>query len=450
MADRPARDVTIASPPLARVEGEGRLTVRVRDGQVTETRLEIFEPPRFFEALLRGRSYTEPPDITSRICGICPVAYQMSALAAIEDLCGVTVTGPAADLRRLFFRGEWLASHALHVVLLHLPDFLGAPSGLDLARDHPRLVERGLALKKAGNEILRVVGGRPIHPVNARVGGWYRAPARRELTTLRPALQEAREIAHETALFAAGLDVPDDEVTMPFVALRSPGEYAVERGEIAVTSPLRAADSGHRAGPGADPFTFAPAEFSRYFVEQHVEHSNALTARTVDGRPYLTGPLARFALNAAWLSPAARETAAAVGLRAPERNPFRSALVRCVEMVQAADDALRIIEDYAEPDAPAVTAPPRAGLGHGATEAPRGLLYHRYATDDTGTITDAVIVPPTSQNQLAIEENLRGVVQRNLDLPEDALAELCERTVRNHDPCISCAAHFLTLRVVGR
>jgi coenzyme F420-reducing hydrogenase alpha subunit len=445
--------LTITSPPLARVEGEGRLDVRVRDGRVLAARLTIFEPSRFFEALLRGRAYTEAPDITSRICGICPVAYQMSAIAAMEQLCGINVIGPAADLRRLIYRGEWLESHALHVFLLHLPDFFGAANALELARTHRRLVERGLALKKAGNEIIRVVGGRAVHPINARVGGWYRSPTRQELLALRPGLELAREVAHETALLAAGLDFPEDEVVVPFVALRQAGEYAVERGRIALTgSPARSSAAGNgraETSPddGANIRTFDVADFARHIGERQVPHSTALQATTADGRFYLTGPLARFALNGAWLAPAARETAATVGLRAPELNPFRSILVRCVEMVHAADEALGIIEGYSEPDAPAVPAAPRAGTGHGATEAPRGLLYHRYTTDAGGTISAASIVPPTSQNQRAIEENLRDVVQRHLHLPEAELTELCERTVRNHDPCISCATHFLTLHI---
>ena len=169
---------------LARVEGEGALYVRASGGRVEEAQLDIYEPPRFFEAFLRGRAYTEPPDITARICGICPVAYQMSACAAIEDACGVTVPGPVADPRRLLYCGEWIESHALHIYLLHAPNFLGYRSGIEMATDRRDLVERGLALKKAGNAIMEAVGGRAIHPVNVRLGGFYRSPARDELRAL--------------------------------------------------------------------------------------------------------------------------------------------------------------------------------------------------------------------------------------------------------------------------
>ncbi|MCK9930597.1 Ni/Fe hydrogenase subunit alpha [Frankia sp. Mgl5] len=422
---------TITPPPLARVEGEGRLLIKVVDGRATEVRLKIFEPPRFFEALLRGRAYTEPPDITARICGICPVAYQMSALAAIEQICGLDVDGPAAALRRLIYCGEWIESHALHVFLLHLPDFLGYDSAIHLAQDDPALVENALALKKAGNTLMTVIGGRSIHPVNARVGGWYRAPRRRELTDLAPRLERARDIARDAARFVAGLDFPDDEISQPFVALHQPGEYPVERGRIVST----------------DGLDIAAADYDRHFTEEQVPWSNALHSTLATGGSYLVGPLARFALNARWLAPAARETAADIGLRPPERNPYRAIVVRCVEMVHAADEALRIIGDYTEPDVPALESRPRAGTGYGVTEAPRGLLYHRYTTDQDGTVLDAKIVPPTSQNQRSIEDDLRGVVERGLDLPEAELVRRCERVVRNYDPCISCATHFLTLHI---
>jgi coenzyme F420-reducing hydrogenase alpha subunit len=432
MAER--RVKTIATDFLARVEGEGAMRVEIEGDRVTDVKLRIYEPPRFFEAFLRGRGFTEAPDITARICGICPVAYQMSAVRAMEAICGVDVGGPLRDLRRLLYCGEWIESHALHVYMLHLPDFLGYESAVALARDEPDAVAQALALKKIGNEVMAVVGGREVHPINVRVGGWYRAPRKRELAPLVEKLERAREIALATVRLTATLDFPDYEQDYELVALSEPGEYPIDKGRI-VSS----------AGLDID-----VSEYDEHFVEEHVEWSNALHSRIVGRGSYLCGPLARFALGFDRLSLLSRDAAVEAGLEPGMRNPFRSIVVRAVELVYAADEALRLIAAYEEPDAPAVELEPRAGVGYGCTEAPRGILYHRYEIDDAGTILSAKIVPPTSQNQRAIEEDLRGVAERSLELPDEELRARCEQTIRNYDPCISCATHFLDLEVVRR
>jgi coenzyme F420-reducing hydrogenase alpha subunit len=425
---------TIRTDALARVEGEGAMYVRIAGREVEEVKLNIYEPPRFFEAFLRGRGFTEVPDITARICGICPVAYQMSSVTAMEMACGVEVGGQLQALRRLLYCGEWIESHALHVFMLHAPDFLGYPSAIELARDAPDVVASALEMKKIGNELMTVVGGREVHPINVKVGGWYRAPRKGELAPLVPKLERAREIALEAVRITSGFDFPDYEQDYELVALDHPGEYPIDRGRVV-------------SNRGLDiPVT----EYDDHFVEEHVEWSNALHSRIIERGSYLCGPLARFALAADRLSPIARDAAREAGLEPSERNPFKSIVVRSVELVYAADEALRIIAEYEEPDAPAVEVEPRAGVGYGCTEAPRGILYHRYEIDAEGSILDAKIVPPTSQNQRTIEEDLRGVVERSLDMPDEELTIRCEQTIRNYDPCISCATHFLTLDVERR
>jgi coenzyme F420-reducing hydrogenase alpha subunit len=425
---------TIKTDYLARVEGEGAMSVRLVDGKVEDVELRIFEPPRFFEALLRGRSFLEAPDITARICGICPVAYQMSAVQAMEDLCGVEVSEPIRALRRLLYCGEWIESHALHVYMLHAPDFLGYDGAVEMAQEHPNVVQRGLSLKKAGNELMTLVGGREIHPVNVKVGGFYRAPSGRDLRAHVDALERAREAALETVRWTAGFEFPERAVDCELVALDEPGTYAIDRGRVV-------SDRG---------LDIAVREYDDHFFEEHVERSNALHSRRAGGSRYLCGPLARFALGADRLSPLALDVAREVGLESPCRDAFRSIVVRSVELVYACDEALRLIDSYDEPDEPAATVEPRAGVGFGATEAPRGLLYHRYELDSDGTILDAKIVPPTSQNQLAIEEDLRQVVDRYHELSDDELRHVCEQAIRNYDPCISCATHFLDLEIDRR
>jgi coenzyme F420-reducing hydrogenase alpha subunit len=278
---------------------------------------------------------------------------------------------------------------------------------------------------------MRVIGGREIHPVNVRVGGFYRAPSRAELAAVAGDLERAREFAVEAVAWTAALPCPDFEEDYTFLALRHPDVYAIEDGRLVSTSGL----------------DLAPSQYDEHVAEQHVAHSTALHSRLRDGTPYLVGPLARYALNRDRLSPAAREAADAAGLGPVCRNPFRSIVVRAVEILYALDEALRLIERYEPPDPPAVEAPPRAGVGFGWTEAPRGLLWHRYEIDGDGKILDARIVPPTSQNQARIEQSLHGFVEHHLHLSDDELHLRCEQAVRAYDPCISCATHFLRLEI---
>jgi sulfhydrogenase subunit alpha len=422
---------TIRVDALARVEGEGAIYVKLKGNQVLDVRLDIYEPPRFFEAFLRGRSFTEAPDITARICGICPVAYQMSACRAMEDACGIHVDGPLRALRRLLYCGEWISSHTLHVYMLHAPDFLGYDSIIPMARDHPQAVERGLQLKKVGNELMALLGGREVHPINVRVGGFYRAPIPRELEGIAERLKWAREAALETVRWVATFQFPDFEQDYEFVALLNPGEYPIDEGRVV-------SDKG---------LDIAVQEYGDHFVEEQRPHSNALHSRLRERGAYFVGPLARYSLNHNALSPLAKEAARDAGLAPACRNPFRSIIVRAVEVLYACDEALRLIGEYEMPERPSVDVPPRSGTGHGCTEAPRGILYHRYSIDGAGAIVEAKIVPPTSQNQGQIEADLRHLVGRSITLPDDRLTWRCEQAVRNYDPCISCATHFLTLHV---
>lgn len=416
---------------LARVEGEGGMHIEIKDRKVVDVRLNIFEPPRFYEGFLRGRSYTEPPDITARICGICPVAYQSASTEAMEVICGVQTTAAIQEMRRLLYCGEWIESHALHIFMLHAPDFLGYDSVLEMAETHGDVVQMALRLKKCGNDLMDAVGGRAIHPVNVRVGGFYRMPARADLLALRPALASGLQDALAAVQLVSTFDFPQMEQDYTYVSLRHPDYYPLERGAEVVAS------SGVR---------FPVAEMPRHVEEFHVAHSNALHAR-FDGAPFFVGPLARYTLNFDQLSPRCQEAALGAGLSETCRNPFKSIIVRAVELAYAFEEALRIIDGWVDGHAPSVPTPPRAGEGVGASEAPRGTIWHRYRIDHEGVIEDAQIVPPTSQNQSSIEMDLRTAAQQWVDLDDHALTHRCEAAIRNYDPCISCATHFLDLRV---
>jgi coenzyme F420-reducing hydrogenase alpha subunit len=423
---------TINVDVLARVEGEGALRLVTDGTTVREAELRIFEPPRFFEAFLRGRAYTEVPDITARICGICPVAYQMSAVHAMEDALGIVVSHPVRELRRLLYCGEWIESHVLHMYMLHAPDFLGYDGAVEMAKDYPEVVQTGLAIKKTGNAILKLLGGREIHPINVRVGGFYRVPSKRELEVLREDLKRALEASLGTVKLVAGFEFPDCERDYDLVSLGDAGEYPFNAGRVVSNKGL----------------SIAPQEYDAHFEEYHVKRSNALHSRHVGSGAYLTGPLARYSLNSALLSPLAQQAAKEAGLGPTCNNPFRSIVIRAVEVVYALDEALRVIDAYQPPDRPFIEAPLRAGKGYACTEAPRGLLYHRYELAEDGTILDAKIVPPTSQNLPSIEDDLRSFAPGWLHEDNDRLRHLCEQTIRNHDPCISCATHFLKVDVV--
>lgn len=422
---------TIKVDALARVEGEGAFYVTIRQNAVIQARLHIFEPPRFFEAFLRGRASGEVPDITARICGICPVAYQMSAVHAIEQASGVQVGERLRALRRLIYCGEWIESHTLHVYMLHAPDFLGYPDVMHMAQDYPEIVTRGLRMKKAGNALITLLGGREIHPVNVRVGGFYSVPPKRAWAALLEQLKWGREAALATVRWVAQFPFPAFTRDYEYVALRHEHDYPFNEGRLV-------------SNKGLD---IAVEEYEEHFHEEQVAHSTALHSRLKERGAYLVGPLARYNLNFDRLSPLAQEAARTAGLGPTCHNPFQSIIVRSVEILYAFDEALRLIEDYEPPEQPFVEVQPRASTGYACTEAPRGILYHRYVLDDQGLVREATIIPPTSQNQPSIEHDLRDYVAEHLDLPEEELTLRCEQAIRNYDPCISCATHFLTLHV---
>jgi sulfhydrogenase subunit alpha len=422
---------TIRVDYLTRVEGEGALDLEISADRVTAARLRIFEPPRFFEAFLRGRGYAETPDIVARICGICPIAYQMSAVHAIENAFGVKVDGPLRALRRLIYCGEWIESHALHVIMLHAPDFLGFPDAIQMARVHGDVVRNGLTLKKAGNELMRILGGREIHPVNVRVGGFYRVPSRADLAPVAESLRHAHELAVGLVRWVASFTFPQFERDYEFVALRHANEYPFNEGRLVSNRDI----------------DIDIADYETHFEERQVAHSTALHSVVKERGAYLVGPLARYALNFDRLPPSVQALARESGLAPVCRNPFKSIIVRALEVVYACEEALRLIAAYEPPTFATMPLTPRAGTGYGCTEAPRGICWHRYDFDAEGTIRAVRIVPPTSQNQPSIEADLAALAMTILDQPDEFIRNRCEQTIRNYDPCISCSAHFLKLSV---
>ncbi len=349
----------------------------------------------------------------------------------MENAFGVKVDGQLRELRRLLYCGEWIESHVLHVYMLHAPDFLGYPDAIHLAKDHPEAVQRGLRMKKTGNDLVTVLAGREIHPINVKVGGFYKLPRKEDFSGILERLKTARDEAYETALWTATLPFPDFEYDYEFVSLSHPEEYPFNEGRLISNKGLN----------------IDIHEYELMFHESHAPYSNALQSTMKGKGAYLTGPLARYNLNFQKLSPMAMQAARETKITPPVLNPFKSIIVRSIETIYACEEAIRIIENYEPPEKPAIDYTAKSGFGFGCTEAPRGILYHRYLIGDDGLIKDAKIVPPTAQNQKMIELDLRNFVTANINLPKQDLTLQCEQLVRNYDPCISCATHFLKLKI---
>jgi len=427
---------SIRVPILTRVEGEGALHVRLRGSSIEDVQLNIYEPPRFFEALLKGRPMEDVADITSRICGICPVAYQMTAVQAIEIILGLEIPSPIAKLRRLVYCAEWIESHVLHIHLLQAPDFFDCHSAIELAQKFPLEVKRGLKLKQAGNRILEVLGGRAIHPINIAIGGFYRIPNESELRSLIPCIEQGLQDAIDAARWLSSLTLPDFSVPYNYVSLIHPEHYPIESGEIAIDS---------EQSIGMD-------DYETHFQEVQVPHSTALQSRRMPSNTeYFVGPMARMFYNRSRLTPQARRVADESGFDARLCNPHQSVLARAIETVFAFEESLGILKNLDYKGlvqlSPKVHYSPVQGTGRWVTEAPRGLIFHRYSIDSTGHVEFAKIVPPTSQNQARIESDLRALLEQIHDQSDESIAVACERLVRTYDPCISCSTHFLKVHI---
>ena len=419
---------------LARVEGEGAMHIEYRDGVVTDVQLRIYEPPRFYEAFLRGRAFTEPPDITARICGICPVAYQMSSCWAIEDACGVEVPEEIRLMRRLLYCGEWIESHALHIFLLHAPDFLGYDGAIEMAADHPDVVERGLRLKKAGNDLMDT-GRRPLGPPGQRPGRRLLPDARRAPSCARcgPRLERARDEALETVRAGRGLRLPGlrAAVRVPLAARRA----RATRSSPAASSPRRAVPLPSRTSRSTSrstsrtPTPCTPASTAR--------RTPTSWARSPATRSTPTG-------SRRWPGTPPREA----GLGPTCRNPFRSIVVRAVELVEAYDEALRIIDGWTDG-----ASPSRAGApaGRGGLRRERGAARACCSTATSSTTPGSSGTPRSCRRRRRTSRASRPTCapssQAWSDLDDHALLHRCEQAIRNYDPCISCATHFLDLTV---
>ncbi|MBD3160727.1 MAG: Ni/Fe hydrogenase subunit alpha [Candidatus Eisenbacteria bacterium] len=419
---------------ITRIEGHGNLVVNVKDGHIEELRLEIVESPRFFEAMLEGRRYDEAPWITARICGICALGHTTASILAAEDALGIEPDEETVLLRKLLVDGETLQSHILHLYFLVAPDFFNAGSVIPLAETHPEVVKRALRLKKMANASVETLVGRKVHPIGMMPGGFRRWPLPEEIGEVKRLLLEAREDLTATVELFRRLDMPPlrrDETE--YLALREDGEYALYTGQIA--SSLG---------------TISPPRTYRDRIHETVAPHSSAKHVSAERDSFAVGALARYNLNHDRLRPWAKAVAAELGLEPPVTNPFHNNTAQLVEILHCYEDALELCDQLLErPNGDhRIQEPTRHGRGVGASEVPRGTLYHDYRIDESGRITEANCIIPTGQNLANIEADMRQVVSDMAGGEPNDIQQRLEMLVRAYDPCISCSCHFLDVEFV--
>ena len=419
---------------LSRIEGHAHLIVDLAQGELRACRLEIAETPRFFESILKGRHFSDVAPIMARICGVCSNAHTLVSLAATEQAFGIAISAQTLQLRRLLACGEILQSHILHLYFLAIPDYLGVPSILPLAKTHRELVARALRLKQLANSLCQAVGGRSVHPVTPCVGGFFVLPQASTLQALRRQLVVALPDLEETVDLFGGLEIPAFDRETEYLCLRPEGSYPL-LGDTLVTS---------------DGITTAVADHATIIEQYQVPHSTAKFAR-LSRNSYMVGPLARVKNSFASLSPMARKVASAIQLEPSTVNPYRNLGARLVEVIHCVEQAIHLIDAVLLPGlrSEPLAVAPRAGTGVAAIEAPRGTLFHSYRYDGAGCIESADCLIPTAQNLGNLEADLQALVPTLLHLPQDQLTLCLEKLVRAYDPCLSCATHLLTVQFVG-
>jgi sulfhydrogenase subunit alpha len=416
---------TIEVNYIARVEGRGALNISIsKERKIKDLRFRIHEPPRFFEAFLIGRRYTELMELTSRLCGICPVAHQITALRAVENAIGLEPSEQTKDLRTLLALSAHIQSHVLSMYFLSLPDLLGYESTLAMTKDHLNDIKRGLKLKKLGNDLSDLIGGRAVHPVTAVVGGFTALPSKNKLQVIRKRLIEAKNDAFQTVNLFSKLKIPHFVRQCEHIAISNPKSYAINTGRLRSTEGLNIHET----------------EYRDYISEKQVPYSTALHSQLKTKGSFMVGPLPRVNLNFEQLTSDAKEAAKRSEVKFPNYNPFVSHLARAIELVHSIDESINIIDRLPLKEEPRNVSC-RAGFGAAITEAPRGSLYHSYVLDNNGIIRKADLVPPTAHNANNVEKDMHEFLGTMLDEPVEEIQRKCEMLIRAYDPCISCSAH---------
>jgi len=418
---------------VTRVEGHGDIVVDAQNGEIIKCQFEVVEAPRFFEAFVRGRPYTELNHITSRICGICSVGHSTASVRTTEKALGVDLTEQTVLLRKLLFHGEIIDSHVLHTYYLVAPDFLGIPDVIPLLEANPDVLMRALRIKKLSGDLCAMVAGRHTHPITLVVGGFTYAPPEQALRDMRARLVKARADMDETVALFSTLPWPEFERETEYVSLHKDDEYAFIDGTV-VTS---------------DGFSYPIEEYRKVTNEWCVEYSTAKWAKH-NREAYMVGALARFNNNYDQLHPKAKEAAKKLGIEPICYNSFLNSAAQVVEMVHCVEDSIEIIDKLltrgVKPEKPAEVKT-LSGEGVGSCDVPRGILFHNYVYED-GVCTAANCVIPTNQNWANVNADMKALLPQIMDKPQDEIRHLLEMLVRAYDPCISCSTHLLNVEFV--
>ena len=432
-----ATNLNIEVSPLSRVEGHGDLILDVKNKKIEKLQMRIPESPRFFEAMLVGRNYTEPSHLTSRICGICSVAHTFTSIKATETALGIKLNEQILKLRRLINHGEYIQSNCLHVYFLAAPDFLGVGSVVPLVKTHPAVVNIAVNMKKVGNEIVRIVGGRAVHPITTIVGGFTKLPTEEGLYKIKEMLKSLYPDLETSLKVFKTLKIPSFERETEYISLSNKHEYALYDGDI----------------KSSDGWTINAQDYLSKINEKVVHHSTGKFC-WASRDAYMVGALSRFNNNYLQLSDNAKSYAEELGLKSPSFNTFMINIAQFIEIIHSVDDSLRLIDELLETgldeSKAMVKINVKAGRGVGAVEAPRGLLIHDYTYDARGRVTKANLIIPTNMNYANIEKDLETFVPQIIEKSEGEIKLGCEMLIRAYDPCISCSTHFLNVKLVNK
>lgn len=432
-----ATNLNIEVSPLPRVEGHGDLVLDVKNKKIEKLQMRIPESPRFFEAMLVGRNYTEPSHITSRICGICSVAHTFTSIKATEAAFGVKLNEQIVKLRKLINHGEYIQSNCLHVYFLAAPDFLGVGSVIPLVKTHPAVVNIAVNMKKVGNEIVRIIGGRAVHPITTVVGGFTKLPVEEELHKIKEMLKSLYPDLETSLKVFKTLKIPAFERETEYISLSDKYEYALYDGDI----------------KSSDGWIMNDQDYLSKIKEKVVQHSTGKYC-WASRDAYMVGALSRFNNNYLQLSDNAKTYAEELGLKSPSYNTFMINIAQFIEIIHSVDDGIKLIDELLEAgldeSKARVKINIKAGRGVGAVEAPRGLLIHDYTYDAKGRVTKANLIIPTNMNYANIEKDLETFVPQIIEKSEDEIKLGCEMLIRAYDPCISCSTHFLNVKLVNK